>query len=137
MCFLSIASPAPFAHHLPRLLRNVVAKDLFLLRVWSASIIPCPNAVELSNNIIQKGLAFGRDWSGTVVNPERMRAPRSSPAGFMAEVGLRWCGVRPPSTETEDLDVKVCEEAITSASTDGSACRKAVAVSRGQFPSAT
>jgi hypothetical protein len=32
---------------------------------------------ELSNNIIQKGLAFGRDWSGTVVNPERMRAPNS------------------------------------------------------------
>jgi hypothetical protein len=31
---------------------------------WSASIMPCPNAVEPSNNIIQKGLAFGRDWSG-------------------------------------------------------------------------
>jgi hypothetical protein len=97
----------------------------------------CSRTAKLSNNIIQKGLAFERDWSGIVVNPERMRAPRSSPAGFMSEVGLRWCGVRPPSTETEDLDVKVCEEAITSASTDGSACRKAVAASRGQFPSAT
>jgi hypothetical protein len=75
------------------------------------SIIPCPNAVELSNNIIQKGLAFGRDWSGTVVNPERWRAPRSCPAGSMAEVGLWWCGATPPSNETEDLDVKVCEEA--------------------------
>ena len=117
-------------------LRNVVAKDLFLLRVWSASIIPCPNAVELSNNIIQKGLAFGRDWSGTVVNPERMRAPRSCPAGSMAEVGLRWCGTTPPSTEMEDLDVKVCDEAITSASTYGNDCRKAVAAGNGQFPSA-
>src|SRR6516165_354624 len=32
-----------------------------------SSIIPCSNAVELSNNIIQKGLALGRDLSGTVV----------------------------------------------------------------------
>jgi len=95
--------------------------------VRSASIIPCPNAIELSNNIIEKGLAFGRDWSGTVVNPERMRAPRSCPAGSMAEVGLWWCGVTPPSTETEDLNVKVCEEAISSASTHANDCRKAVA----------
>jgi hypothetical protein len=31
-------------------------------------IIPCSSAPTLSNNIIQKGLAFGRDWSGSVVN---------------------------------------------------------------------
>jgi hypothetical protein len=118
------------------LISDVVARDLFLPRVWSASIIPCPNAVELSNNIIQKGLAFGRDWSGTVANPERMRAPRSCPAGSMAEVGLWWCGATQPSTETEDLDVKVCEEAITSASTHGNDCRKAVAAGNGQSPAA-
>ena len=95
------------------------------------------NAVELSNNIIQKGLAFGRDWSGTVVNSELPKgAPRSCPAGSMAEVGLRWCGATPPSTETEDLDVKVCEEAITAASTHGNDCRKAVAAGNGQSPSA-
>ena len=99
--------------------------------VRSASLIPCSNAVELSNKIIQKGLAFRRDWSGTVVNPERMRAPRSCPAGCMAEVGLWWCGATPPSTETEDLDVKVCEEAITAASTHGNDCRKAVAAGNG------
>jgi len=52
----------------------------------------------------------------------------------VAEVGLRWCGATPPSTETEDLDVKVCEEAITSVSTG--ACRKAVAAGNRQFPSA-
>jgi hypothetical protein len=96
----------------------------------------CSRTAKLSNNIIQKGLAFDRDWSGTVLDPERMRAPRSCPAGFMAEVGLRWCGTTPPSTETEDLDVKVCDEAITSASTDGSACRKAVAASSGRSHSA-
>jgi hypothetical protein len=31
---------------------------------------------KLSNNIIQKGLAFGRDWSGTVANSGSQRAPR-------------------------------------------------------------
>jgi hypothetical protein len=34
-------------------------------------IIPCSTAPTLSNNIIQKGLAFGRDWSGGVVNSGR------------------------------------------------------------------
>jgi hypothetical protein len=54
----------------------------------------------------------------------------------MAEVGLWWCGATPPSNETEDLDVKVCEETITSASTHGNNCRKAVAAGNRQSPSA-
>jgi hypothetical protein len=54
----------------------------------------------------------------------------------MAEVGLRWCGTTPPSTETEDLDVKVCEEAIGPTSTNGNDCCKAVVAGNGQFPSA-
>ena len=37
-------------------------------------------------------------------------APRSCPAGCIAEVGLRWCGAT-PRNRTEDLDVKVCKEA--------------------------
>jgi len=48
----------------------------------------------------QKGLAINRKRSGTVGN---FRAPRgalrSCPAGLIAEVGLRWCGARPSSTE--------------------------------------
>jgi len=36
-------------------------------------IIPCSSAPTLSNNIIQKGLAFGRDWSGSVVNSGALR----------------------------------------------------------------
>ena len=46
-------------------------------------------------------------------------APRSCPAGSIAEVGLRWCGAT-PRNRTEDLDVKVCKEA-----TDGvsASCR--------------
>jgi hypothetical protein len=34
-------------------------------------IIPCSSAPTLSNKIMQKGLAFGRDWSGSVVNSGR------------------------------------------------------------------
>jgi hypothetical protein len=37
----------------------------------SCLIIPCSSTPTLSNNIIQKGLAFGRDWSGTVINSGR------------------------------------------------------------------
>ena len=100
-------------------------------------IIPRSESRKTSNNIIQKGLAFGRDWSGTVVNPELPKgAPRSCPAGCMAEVGLRWCGATPSSTETEDLDVNICEEAIISAIAQGNDCRKAVAAGNGQSPSA-
>jgi uncharacterized protein DUF3489 len=54
---------------------------------------------KLSNNIIQKGLAFGRDWSVTVRNFERKVALRSCPAGAMAEVGLRWCAASPQGIE--------------------------------------
>ena len=46
----------------------------------------------------------------------KFRAPRgalrSCPTGLIAEAGLRWCGAR-PSSLTEDLNVKVCEEAVT------------------------
>jgi hypothetical protein len=37
-------------------------------------------------------------------------APRSCPAGCIAEVGLRWCGAT-PRNRPEDLNVKVCKEA--------------------------
>jgi Protein of unknown function (DUF3489) len=42
-----------------------------LCRSRFASIILRGGTGKLSNNIIQKGLAFGRDWSGTVANSER------------------------------------------------------------------
>jgi hypothetical protein len=34
-------------------------------------IIPCSGAPTLNNKIIQKGLAFSRDWSRSVVNSGR------------------------------------------------------------------
>ena len=49
----------------------------------AASNIPCWNAPELSNNIIQKRLAFDSDWSGTVAHLWAESALRSCPAGSM------------------------------------------------------
>jgi len=53
-------------------------------------IIPLSSPPQTSNNIIQKGLAFGREQSGTVTVPGARRASGSCPAGCMAEVGLWW-----------------------------------------------
>src|SRR5215813_13688500 len=47
----------------------------------------CP---QTSNNIIQKGLAFVCERSGSVTVPGTKRALGSCPAGYKAEVGLRW-----------------------------------------------
>jgi hypothetical protein len=60
------------------------------------SIILRSSAPELSNNIIQKELAFIGDWSGTVVKFGPHERQESCPAGLLAEVGLRWCGATPP-----------------------------------------
>jgi hypothetical protein len=67
---------------------------------------------ELSKNIIQKGLAFARDWSGTVAHSGSKDAQRSCPAGSVADAGLRWCGATPLSTERRISNVKGCEEII-------------------------
>jgi hypothetical protein len=69
--------------------------------------MPCSNAPELSNNVIQKGLAFIGDWCGTSSSPGLMSAQESCPAGLLAKVGLRLCGATPPYTELEDSDAKV------------------------------
>jgi hypothetical protein len=66
-------------------LKYILVRSLFcrarpkrfeLLTPQIRNIIPCSNAPGLSNNIIHKGLAFGSDWSGNVVNSERVRALR-------------------------------------------------------------
>src|SRR6266404_428886 len=58
--------------------------------IGTAGIIPCSGLPKTSNNIIQKGLAFVRERSGTVTVPGTRRASGSCPAGCMAEVGLWW-----------------------------------------------
>jgi hypothetical protein len=100
--------------------------------VRSASIIPCSNAVELSNNIIQKGLALGRDLSGTVVNFGRVSALRDpAPPARWPKWGFGGAALR-RHQPNGDLNVKVCEEAVISVNTDGSECRKAVAAHNTQ-----
>jgi Protein of unknown function (DUF3489) len=59
------------------------------------SIISRSNVPELSKKIIQKGLAFARDWSGTVAHLGNEDTQRSCPAGSLADAGLRWCGATP------------------------------------------
>ena len=68
----------------------------------------------LSKKIIQKGLAFARDWSATVARSGSQDAQRSCPAGSVADAGLRWCGATPLSTGRRISNVKDCEEIIIS-----------------------
>jgi hypothetical protein len=58
------------------------------------------------NNIIQKGLAFGRKQSGTVTVPGASSTSGSCPAGCMAKVGPRWWRQWRRTNATEDPDVK-------------------------------
>jgi hypothetical protein len=60
--------------------------------VSNARIIPCSNLSQTCNNIIQKGLAFVREQSGSVIVLGARRASGSCPAGCMATAGLWWWG---------------------------------------------
>ena len=59
--------------------------------------------------------------------------PRSCPAGLAAEAGLRWWARR--REPMEDLDVKVCQAAITPTSTYRSDGRNAVTTADAQVQS--
>jgi hypothetical protein len=61
---------------------------------------------QTSNKIIQKGLAFVRERSGSVTVPGTWRASGSCPAGCMATAGLWWWRQRRRRNPTEDPDVK-------------------------------
>src|SRR6266481_8124340 len=91
------------------------SEDWVSSAAFSPLIISRSNVPELSKNIIQKGLAFARDWSGTVAHSGSKDAQRSCPAGSVADAGLRWCGATPLSTERRISNVKGCEEIITRA----------------------
>jgi hypothetical protein len=92
------------------------------------SIIPCSAIQKLSNYIIQKGLASGRDLSGTVVNFGRVRRSEILPRRLDGRGGASVVRRDAAINRTEDLDVKAYEKAITSANTRGSDCGKAVAL---------
>jgi hypothetical protein len=68
--------------------------------------IPLSSLPQTSNNIIQKGLAFVRERSGSVTVPGANRVSGSCPAGCMAEMGLWWWRQIRRTNAMEDLDVK-------------------------------
>jgi hypothetical protein len=51
---------------------TVVVSWRQLFDPWGLDRFHAQKTQKLGNNLIQKGLAFGCDWSGTVVNPERL-----------------------------------------------------------------
>ena len=61
--------------------------------VDAAGIIPCSDLPQTSNNIIQKGLAFVREQSGSVTVPGTRRASGSCPAGCKAVAADPGCGL--------------------------------------------
>jgi hypothetical protein len=62
---------------------------------------------------------YGKDWHsaaiGAVLSSDlgAKRAPRSCPAGLIADAGLRWCDGNAVMSLMEDLNVEVCKEAIS------------------------
>src|SRR5258707_2502747 len=69
--------------------------------------------------MIQKGLAFGRDWSGSVVNSGRGGCPEILPRRPDGRGGASVVRCRRRFNRTEDLDVKVSKEALSSAIRSG------------------
>ena len=61
--------------------------------------------------------ACRKDWHsaaiGAVLSSDlgAKDAPRSCPAGVIADAGLRWCDGDAVMSRMEDLNVKVCQEA--------------------------
>jgi hypothetical protein len=61
---------------------------------------------------MQKGLAFDRHSSGTVVNPGSQRAPEILPRRLGGRGGASVVRRDAAINRMEDLNVKVCEEAV-------------------------
>jgi hypothetical protein len=76
------------------------------------SIILRSSAPELSNNIIQKGLAFIDDWSGTVVKSGRHERPGILPRRLVGRGGASVMRRNAAINRMEDSDAKVFKEAI-------------------------
>jgi hypothetical protein len=71
------------------------------------------HATELSNNIMQKGLAFGRDWSGTVTCSGRHGRLEILPRRLVGRDGASVVRHDAAMNRTEDLNVEVYEEAAS------------------------
>src|SRR5258708_7890680 len=95
------------------------------------TLTPCRFCRRTSNNIIQKGLAFGRDWSGSVVNSGRWGRSGILPRRPDGRGGASVVRCRRRFNRTEDLDVKVSKEALSSAIRSGW-CSKGPATGHGR-----
>ena len=98
--------------------------------IQSASIILRSNTGELSKNIIQKGLAFGRDWSGTVGNSGAQGRSEILPRRLGGRGGASVVRRDAAMNRTEDLNVEVCEKATSRVIEDAGPCVKAFATTR-------
>jgi hypothetical protein len=76
------------------------------------SIILRASAPELSNNIIQKGLAFIDHWSGTVVRYGPHECPGILPRRLVGRGGASVVRRNAAINRMEDSDAKVCKEAF-------------------------
>ena len=73
-------------------------------------VIPCSNLLQTSNNIIQKGLAFDRDWSGTVVKSGHHECPGIPPRRLVGRDGASVVRRDGAINRMEDSDAKVCQK---------------------------
>jgi hypothetical protein len=76
------------------------------------SIILRSLAPELSNNIIQKGLAFIGDWSGTVVKSGPHERPGILPRRLIGRGGASVVRRNAAINRMEDSDATICKEAF-------------------------
>ena len=107
-----------------RLIRTCTAAVVRRAVRQNHSVIKCRcDAAE----IVQKGLAFGRHWSGTVGQFRAPRAPRDpAPPAPLPRWGFGGAARR-RGTRTRDLDVQVFEEATEGVSASGRSNRKTIA----------
>ena len=70
------------------------------------------SAPKLSNNILQKELAFIGHWSGTVVESGRYKRPGILPRRLAGRGGVSVVRRNGAINRMEDSDAKVCKEAF-------------------------
>jgi hypothetical protein len=96
----------------PRVRGNMSVIQSRISKLAARSILLCPSAPELSNNIIQKGLAFIGDWSGTVVKSGPHERPGILPRRLVGRGGASVVRRNAAITRMEDSDAKVFKEAF-------------------------
>src|SRR5204862_8136564 len=100
--------------------------------VWYFHPNSLPVCRRTSNNIIQKGLAFGRDRSGTVANSGRQWRPEILPRRLHGRDGALVVRHDAAMNRMEDLDVKVCKASTSCSIRNVRTAHKSCATDRRQ-----